>query len=111
MDFGGDGKVAKKMQDKLKTLLPEASLFLASLDDDLTKVTLFATASDAHVAAGLDCKAWCDSCIAALGNGKGGGRNVQATAAIPLEGSSRSPEESLALAIETAKQFVASKGL
>jgi hypothetical protein len=37
LDFGGDGKVARKMQDKLKTILPEASLFLASLDDDLTK--------------------------------------------------------------------------
>ena len=40
LDFGGDGKVARKMQDKLKTILPEASLFLASLDDDLTKYSL-----------------------------------------------------------------------
>jgi hypothetical protein len=37
LDFGGDGKVARKMQDKLKSILPEASLFLASLDDDLSK--------------------------------------------------------------------------
>lgn len=40
LDFGGDGKVARKMQDKLKTILPDASLFLASLDDDLTKYCL-----------------------------------------------------------------------
>lgn len=40
LDFGGDGKVAKKMQDKLKTILPDASLFLASLDDDMTKYVL-----------------------------------------------------------------------
>lgn len=72
---------------------------------------MFATSSDSHAANGLDCKAWCDACIAALGAGKGGGRSVQATASVPLEGSSRSPEESLALVITTAKEFVASRGL
>lgn len=72
---------------------------------------MFATSSDSHAASGLDCKAWCDACVATLGAGKGGGRNVQATASIPLEGSSRSPEESLSLVIETAKQFASSKGL
>lgn len=75
-------------------------------------MTLFATSSDSHAAAGLDCKAWCDACVAAVGAGKGGGRNVQATASIPLSGDEgRSPEDSLAMVIDTARQFVASKGL
>lgn len=77
----------------------------------LFRVAIFATSSDLHASQGLDCKAWCDSCIAALGAGKGGGRNIQATASIPLEGSTRSTEESLALVLETAKQFLSSKGL
>jgi len=37
MEFGADGKVAKKIQDKFKSIHPEGSFFLASLDDDEEK--------------------------------------------------------------------------
>jgi hypothetical protein len=37
VDFGADGKVAKKMQDKFKEVCPAVSLFLCSLDDDSSK--------------------------------------------------------------------------
>lgn len=34
MDFGADGKLAKKIQDKFKAMYPDISLFLVSIDDD-----------------------------------------------------------------------------
>ncbi len=37
MDFGADGKVAKKIQDRFKELRPDASFFLYAVDDEDTK--------------------------------------------------------------------------
>jgi len=34
LDFGADGKVAKKIQDKFRSIIPEGSLFLASPDEE-----------------------------------------------------------------------------
>ena len=34
MEFGADGKVAKKIQDTCKSVHPEGSFFIASLDDE-----------------------------------------------------------------------------
>ena len=34
LDFGADGKIAKKIQDLFRAVHPEGSLFLASLDEE-----------------------------------------------------------------------------
>ena len=34
LDFGADGKIAKKIQDMFRAAHPDGSLFLASLDED-----------------------------------------------------------------------------
>jgi hypothetical protein len=34
IDFGADGKVARKIYEKLKSVNPEASYFVVSPDDD-----------------------------------------------------------------------------
>jgi soluble P-type ATPase len=34
LDFGADGKIAKKIQDVIRALHPEATIFIASPDDD-----------------------------------------------------------------------------
>jgi hypothetical protein len=34
LDFGADGKIAKKLQDKLKSLHPSCSSVIVSVDDD-----------------------------------------------------------------------------
>jgi hypothetical protein len=45
-----------------------------------------------------------------IGQGKGGGRDSQSTASIPIEGSGKSPEEVVAAVLEAAKVFAAQKG-
>jgi hypothetical protein len=37
MEFGAEGKVAKKIQDKCKSIHPSGSYLIASLDDDAEK--------------------------------------------------------------------------
>ncbi len=34
MDFGGDAKIAKKVQDIIKDIHPVASIFIISADDE-----------------------------------------------------------------------------
>eukprot|EP00604_Paraphysomonas_vestita_P001745 CAMPEP_0174822746 /NCGR_PEP_ID=MMETSP1107-20130205/18190_1 /TAXON_ID=36770 /ORGANISM="Paraphysomonas vestita, Strain GFlagA" /LENGTH=926 /DNA_ID=CAMNT_0016042605 /DNA_START=308 /DNA_END=3088 /DNA_ORIENTATION=- len=110
IDFGGDGKIAKKIQDKFRSIVPDGSLFLASLDDDETKVSIHVITTPEHVNQyGLNSKSICDECIEKYGAGKGGGRDIQATAALPIN--DKSPEESLLFVVDTARQFVQSKGI
>lgn len=37
MEFGNDGKIAKKIQDKIKTIAPGVAIFLVSYDDEAEK--------------------------------------------------------------------------
>lgn len=41
--------------------------------------------SPSHVAKGADARKWCDLVTSSIGAGKGGGKDVQATASIPVE--------------------------
>jgi hypothetical protein len=78
LEFGADGKVAKKIQDVCKGINTEGSFFIASLDEEGEKLGLFPIVSAAHMAAGMNAKEWCDHAIAAAvaagGSGKGGGQ-------------------------------------
>lgn len=110
IDFGGDGKIAKKIQDKFRSIVPDGSLFLASLDDDETKVSIHVITTNEHITQyGLNSKLICDECIEKYGAGKGGGRDIQATAALPI--TDKSPEESLLFVVNTAREFIQSKGI
>jgi len=106
MDFGADGKVAKKIQDKLKTLCPALSVFLCSIDDDNEKVSMYFTVTADHLARGLDAKKWCDHCLEALGGGKGGGRNVQATGTVVVPNGANG-DEFIRQVVDVAQGFVA----
>lgn len=83
IDFGADGKVAKKIHDKLKATYAEGSFFIASFDDDMEKVGAYPIVSTAHQAQGVSAKEWVDYVIAKLGVGKGGGKAETANASIP----------------------------
>mmetsp|Transcript_41057 Transcript_41057/g.41939 ORF Transcript_41057/g.41939 Transcript_41057/m.41939 type:complete len:1015 (+) Transcript_41057:17-3061(+) len=83
MEFGADGKVAKKIQDKYRAIYPDGTLFLASLDDDEEKMGLYPLVASKHVSSGLSAKEWCDHCISVVGSGKGGGKADMANATIP----------------------------
>ena len=72
---------------------------------------MYTTSTKENVAAGLDAKAWCDHCMEVIGQGKGGGRNIQSTASIPVEGSGMSPEDLVAAVLTAAKDFAAQKSL
>ena len=88
LEFGADGKVAKKIQDTCKAIYPEGSFFIASLDEEGEKLGLFPIVSAGHLAVGMSAKEWCDQAIAAAvaagGSGKGGGKAEQANANIVL---------------------------
>lgn len=75
------------------------------------RVGVYTTATAEHIAAGLDAKGWCEFCIAAVGAGKGGGRDIQSTANIPVDGTGKSADEVLAMVVDAAKTFAAQKGL
>jgi len=83
IDFGGDAKVAKKIQERIRSIYTDGSFFLLSPDADGEKVTLFPIVSAAHVAKGLSAKEWVDHCISVCGAGKGGGRADNANGSIP----------------------------
>jgi len=38
LDIGADGKVAKKILEKIKAVYPVASVFIASMDEDEEKI-------------------------------------------------------------------------
>eukprot|EP01041_Mallomonas_annulata_P001725 gene1725-3341_t len=103
MEFGGDGKVAKKIQEKYRSIYADGTLFLVSLDEQEDKIGLFPIVSEKHVKSGLNAKEWCDHCIAAIGAGKGGGRPELANATIPGD------EAVLQRILEAAAQFSQSK--
>lgn len=74
------------------------------------RLGIYTISTPANVAAGLDAKAWCDHCMAVIGQGKGGGRDTQSTASIPIEGSGKSADEVVAAVLDAAKTFAAQKG-
>jgi len=80
LDFGADGKLATKVHDVFKSIHPDGSFFVSSIDDDGEKVSIFPIVSTNHIALGLNAKEWCDQVIAVVGNGKGGGKADKATA-------------------------------
>ena len=83
MEFGTDGKVAKKIVDTIKGKNTNSSVMIVSYDEENEKSALFGYVTEAHLAAGLNAKEWCDFCIAECGGGKGGGRALEASANIP----------------------------
>jgi hypothetical protein len=133
VDFGSDGKVAKKIHDKLKAAHNEGSFFVISLDEDddkyvsvslcaidstLTVVSVvlccewtvlrlgaYPVVSAAHQAAGVSAKAWVDFVLAGVGAGKGGGKAETAMASIP-QGSAL-VDKVLALAEQYAESKIA----
>jgi hypothetical protein len=74
------------------------------------RLGVYTVSTPANIAAGLNAKEWCDHCMNVIGQGKGGGRDSQSTASIPIEGSGKSPEEVVAAVLEAAKVFAAQKG-
>jgi len=103
MDFGADGKVAKKIQDKFRAIHGEGTLLLASMDEEGERIGLFPVVSEKHVAGGLSAKEWCDHCIAVVGAGKGGGKADLANASIPGDSTV------LEAVLEAAKKFAETK--
>ena len=65
LEIGADGKVAKKIQEKLKAIYPAASYFLASLDDDAERSGLYPMVSADHLrdykSKGFNAKAWVEA--------------------------------------------------
>ncbi len=61
-----------------------------------------------HLDAGLDAKKWSDHVIQAVGGGKGGGKNVQATASIPVDDST--PEQMVEAILTAAREYASSNG-
>ena len=49
----------------------------------LTRIGLFPIVSSQHIAKGMNAKEWLDFCIAAIGQGKGGGKADSANGNIP----------------------------
>ena len=62
-------------------------------------MAIFVAISPTHLSKGLSAKACCDSCIAALGGGKGGGKADIANASFQLGG---------AVTVEAVKQAASS---
>jgi len=85
LDIGADGKVAKKILEKIKAVYPVASVFIASMDEDEEKIGVYPAVSEAHQARGLSAKSWLDYCVhASGGGGKGGGKVDQANGSFPV---------------------------
>ena len=82
VDFVLDGKVLKKIQDTIKMVHEQCSLFLISLENDSSKINFSAIVSKHHESQGLDAREWCDFCVTKLGAGKGGGKVDMASASL-----------------------------
>mmetsp|Transcript_27496 Transcript_27496/g.26307 ORF Transcript_27496/g.26307 Transcript_27496/m.26307 type:complete len:1010 (+) Transcript_27496:145-3174(+) len=115
LEFGADGKIAKKIQDTCRKEHPEGTYFIASLDDEGAKLGLFPIVSPGHVVKGLNAKEWCDCCVAvavaAGGSGKGGGRVEQAQATITFPEGNSSIQKTIIDEILKAANTYASKFL
>lgn len=103
MDFGSDGKVAKKIQENFRKIAQEASFFMATLDEDGEKISCYSLVSNEHISKGFNAKEWCESIISVIGSGKGGGKNDSSQAVIPGN------QDVLNQVIEAAKSFAALK--
>jgi len=86
MDFGADGKLAKKIQEIFKAVHPASSSCIVSMDDDEERLGVYVAISAEHLSRGLSAKDICDACVKAAGAGKGGGKADLANASIPLAG-------------------------
>lgn len=89
LEIGADGKIAKKLHEKLKKVYIEGSYFVASLDDDMERCGIYPLVSATHLAnpdlkaKGFTAKAWVEFCISKVGAGKGGGKADTANASVP----------------------------
>ena len=73
VDFGADAKLWQKLQKSTLAKVAPAGSFLV-VSDAGDKIAIYAAACQAHVDAGLDCRAWCAAAGDAAGGGKGGGK-------------------------------------
>ncbi len=83
MDFGSDSKVVKKIQDLFKSVYPECSLFMLSLDAENDSWGIYVYIAAKQQQGEVSAKAWVQHCLAGAGGGKGGGKVDTATASIP----------------------------
>lgn len=101
MDINADGKVAKKIQERIKSIHSDASTFIYSVDDDSEKydnlflyfvivfniftcrIGIYVSMSSVHLSRNISAKDWLDAVINKLGKGKGGGKDDQAMGNIP----------------------------
>jgi alanyl-tRNA synthetase len=84
LDFNADGKVAKKIFDKLRAAIPDGSFVLVSSDEDGEKIGVYTSVSSKHQSSGISAKRWVDFVMENLGSGRGGGKADMANAMIPL---------------------------
>jgi alanyl-tRNA synthetase len=103
MDFGSDGKVAKKIQENFRKISKDASFFMATLDEEGEKISCYSLVSKDHISKGFNAKEWCENCISVVGAGKGGGKNDTSQAQIPGN------QDILNKVIESAQSFAALK--
>ncbi len=88
LDFGADGKIVKKIQEKIQKI-HNCPCFIVSSDDDGERVGAWVW--------GADAKSWLDAVVSSVGAGKGGGKGDQASGSFPL-GNGVSMESILAAA-------------
>lgn len=106
VDIGADGKVAKKIQEKLRALHARGSFFLVSIDDDGEKIGCYPAVSTEHIAVGINAKEWVDFVISKVGAGKGGGKADQANGSIP--GDAETVDKILSFATEYLNNRISS---
>jgi len=76
-EFGSDGKIAKKIYEKMKSIY-DTSTIIISLDEAEDKVAVNVYLTKDHVSNGLNAKVITDK-IMTLGEGRGGGKDMQST--------------------------------
>lgn len=84
LEFNADGKVAKKIFEKLRAAVADGSFVLVSSDADGEKVGVYTSVSAKHQGTGVSAKTWVDFVMENLGNGRGGGKADMANAMVPL---------------------------
>lgn len=105
LEIGNDGKVAKKIQEKLVSINANASYFIASIDEEGEKIGLYPIVCAAHIEKGLSAKDWCLHCCTVAGAGKGGGSAAVGMGNIP------GGQSVVDVVLEAARSFAKEKGL
>jgi alanyl-tRNA synthetase len=102
IDFGADGKVAKKIFEKAKSIVSDIAVFVASPDAEEERVSVFAFSGGVSQ---LNAKAWVDFIVQEIGEGRGGGKNDQANASLPCTNSN--PQDVSTRSVDAAKRYFA----